>query len=262
MVLVGEQRAYFSHLPMFMTPHDYQAIFEVTLTTHGADALSAYVKDRVENPPGGDTRPDASSKMYGFSPTIDMTDQDPLTDPFILSDLVTPSDPGNPQSPAIREAFKGTVFRGHFENFHIHEKAGPPIIENVVARVTNAVLFRKFDPHAAALPQLEYFLFGTVGDLYLAHVISRGPDFDQILAVDVDSQPLTDDELRRALHVTVPGRSNAVTDKLREGESVSGRLTIPAGHPGGPRTVDVTVGVGVQHYFETDDLKSGPDHHM
>jgi hypothetical protein len=260
MVLVGEQQAYFSHLPMFMTPHDYQAIFEVTLTTHGADALSTYVKDRVDNPPGGDTRPDTASKMYGFFPTVDTTDHDPLTDPFILSDLVTPSDPSDPQSPPIRQAFKGTVFRGHFESFHPHEKAGPPIIENVLAQVTNAALFRKFEPHSAALPQLEYFLFGTVGDLYLAHVISRAPDFDQVLGVEVDGQPLADDDLRRALRITVAGRSNGVGDKLQEGESVSAQLTIPAEGPEEPRAVDVTVRVGIQHYFETDDLES--DHHM
>lgn len=259
MVLVGERRAYLSHLPMFMTPHDYQAIFEVTLTMDGADALSTYVRDRAENPPGGDTRPDVDSKMYGFAPTIEETDQDPLTDPFILSDLVTPTDPRDPRSAPIRDAFKGAVFRGHFENFHSHEKAGPPILENVMARVTNAVLFRKFDPHAVAQPQLEYFLFGSEGELYLAHVISRAPDFDQILAVDMGDRSLTEDDLRTALRVTVPDRSNAVEDKLREGESVSGQLTIPT--EGEPRSIPVTLRVGAQHYFETDDLKSGPEHH-
>ena len=42
--------------------------------------------------------------------------------------------------------------------------------------------------------------------------------------------------------------------ELREGGSVSGRLTIPVVGPGGLCTVDVTVRVGVQHYFETDAL--------
>ena len=32
MLLFGEQAAYLSHLPMFGSPHNYQAIFEVTLS--------------------------------------------------------------------------------------------------------------------------------------------------------------------------------------------------------------------------------------
>ena len=219
MVLVGERRAYLSHLPMFMSPHDYQAIFEVTLTSGGADVVDDYVRDRVANPPGGATRPNADSAMYGFAPTIDPDDQDPLTDLFILSDLVTPSDPHDPASAPIRTAFMGTVFRGHFENFHPHEKEGPAILGDVVARVTGPVLFRKFDPHAGHPAELEYFLFGSAGDRYLAHVVTGPPDFDQLVAVEVDGHPLVDDGPRRALRITVPGRKNAAEDRLRAGES-------------------------------------------
>lgn len=257
MVLVGQRRAYLSHLPMFMSPHDYQAVLEVTLTTDGADALAAYVTDRAANPPGGPTRPHPGSAMYGFAPTIDKTDGDPLTDLFILSDLVTPSDPGDPRSTPIRTAFAGTVFRGHFENFHPHEKQGPAVLTDVVARVTKPVLFRKFDPHAAAPAQLEYFLFGTEGDVYAAHAIVRAPDFDQILTVEVDGRPLADDDLGKALRLAVPGRSDAVEDRLRPGESVAGLLMVPTDG----RAAEVTVRVGAQHYFETDDLPAGPDHH-
>ncbi len=42
MVLVGQRRAYLSHLPMFHSPHDYQAVFEVSLgPTDGVPAPSA-----------------------------------------------------------------------------------------------------------------------------------------------------------------------------------------------------------------------------
>ena len=114
MVLVGEKRAYLYHLPMFHSPHDYQAIFEVSLTSDDADVMPAYRRDRMDNPPGGPSRPNADSRMYGFAPTIDLSDANPLTDLFILSDLVTPADPHDPTSPPIREAFMGTIFRGHF----------------------------------------------------------------------------------------------------------------------------------------------------
>lgn len=255
MALVGERHAYLSHLPMFHSPHDYQAVFEVSLTAGGADALPVYARDRIDNPPGSATRPDASSRMYGFAPTIDLTDDDPLTDAFILPDLVTPSDPHDPQSAPIRQAFAGTIFRGHFEDFHEHERPGPEILQNVVARVLRPLLFRKFDPHGARPPGLGYFLFGAADELYLAHVISRPPDFDQIIAVELEGVELGDDELRGALRVAVPDRSDAAKDRLVAGEQVTAQVDIR----GEQRAA--TVRVGTQHYFETDDLKSGPHHH-
>jgi len=255
MVLFGHRRAYLPHLPMFHSPHDYQAVFEVSLTVGGTDALPMYVQDRIDNPPGGPTRPDVHSRMYGFAPTIDEKDDDPLTDLFILSDLVTPSDPQDPQSAPIRQAFTGTIFRGHFETFHPHEKAGPAILSNVVARVVRPVLFRKFDPHAGRQSRLSYFLFGAPDELFLAHAISRPPDFDQIIEVVVEGLAVSDDELRAALPVGVPGRSDGAEGRLTDGETVA----VEVGVGGEQRAV--TLRVGSQQYFETDDLESGPDHH-
>jgi hypothetical protein len=240
---------------MFHSPHDYQAVFEVSLTVGGTDALPMYVQDRIDNPPGGATRPDVDSRMYGFAPTINLQDDDPLTDLFILSDLVTPSDPQDPHSAPIRQAFTGTIFRGHFETFHPHEKAGPAILSNVVARVIRPALFRKFDPHATRQPRLGYFLFGAPDELFLTHAITRPPDFDQILEFVVEGLALSDDELRGALRVEVPGRSDAAEDRLTDGETVAAEVSV-----GGEQRA-VTLRVGTQHYFETDDLESGPDHH-
>lgn len=245
MTLVGQRRAYLSHLSMFMVPHEYQAIFEVALSKEdGGDPFADYVRDSQQNPPGSIERPDTSSKMYGFEPVIDQEDNDPLTDLFVLTDLVTPTDPHDPQSPAIRDSFKGNIYRGHFETFHVHEMAGPAILENVVATVTNAVVFRKLDANAAELPQLEYFLFGGAADLYLAHAITMPPDFDQILGVEVQDHALTDDDLRHGVSVTFPGRPNSERHKLTEGETVTGRIG----------AADAHFTVGTQHYFETDDL--------
>jgi hypothetical protein len=243
MTLVGERRAYLSHLPMFMVPHEYQAIFEVTLSKAGSDPFADYVRDTHENPPGSAARPDTSSRMYGFEPVIDFQDNDPLTDLFVLTDLVS----ADQQSPPKRNAFTGNIYRGHFEDFHVHEKAGPAILRNVVATVTNAVVFRKFDEGAAPLPQLEYLLFGSAEDLYLAHTITRPPDFDQILSVQARDLTMTDGELGRGVPVIFPGRANSENDKLGAGETVTGRI--------GGADVDLTL--GAQHYFETDDLQRG-----
>jgi hypothetical protein len=256
MVLFGELTAYLSHLPMFMSPHDYQAIFEVTLAKEGTDLLAAYVQDRRENM----ERPHPESKMYGFAPIIDKADQDPLTDLFVLTDLVTPAHPQDPDSPPLRRAFKGDIFRGHFEDFHVHEKEGPRILDDVVARVRSTVVFRKFDPHPRDLPQLEYFLFGKAQELFLAHVITGPPDFDQILGVQVEGHQFTDDELRRGSLVTFPGRENSAERKIDEQEEVTGLIQVPVERPDGPHSVEVQLKAGTQFYFETDDLESG--HHM
>jgi hypothetical protein len=238
MLLFGEQTAYLSHLPMFMFAHDYQAIFKVTLSKEGTDPLAAYVQDRQEHP---------ESRMYGFEPVI--------TDPFVLAELVTPADPQDPHSPTLRSSFKGDIYRGHFENFHEHEKEGPKILDNVVAHVTNAVVFRKFDPHTGEPPQLEYFLFGTAQELFLAHVITGPPDFDQVLSVQVDDHQFTDEELRRGFLVTFPGRNDSAEQKINEQEEVTGQVQVSVGRPDGPRSVAVQLRAGTQFYFETDDLE-------
>lgn len=237
MVFFGEQTAYLSHLPMFMSPHDYQAIFEVTLSKAGTDPLGIYLEDRRTHP---------KSRMYGLPPAED----------FILTDLVTPANPHDPQSPPLLSSFMGDIYRGHFETFHEHEKGGEPVpgLESVAAHVTNAVLFRKFNPHAQALPQLEYFLFGKARELFLAHVITGPPDFDQILGVQVDGHQFTDDELRQGLLVTFPGRENSADQRIQEQEQVTGQVQVPAQRPDGPRSLAVQLEAGTQFYFETDDL--------
>ena len=254
MLLFGEGTAYFSHLPMFTHPsHVYQAIFEVTLTKEGTDPMAAYVEDRRTHP---------KAKMYGFAPIIDEEDEDPLTDKFVLTDLVTPASPHDHhhQSPPIRSSFKGDIYRGHFETFHEHEKAESeppepiPGLENVVAHVTNTIVFRKFNVHQT-LPQLEYFLFGKARELFLGHVITRPPDFDQVLGVQVEDHQFTDDELRQGLLVTFPGRENSVDNKIQEQEQVTGQVQVPAQRPDGPHSLAVQLKAGTQFYFETDDLE-------
>ena len=250
MLLFGEETAYFSHLPMFHPNHDYQAIFEVSFSKAGTDPLAGYLEDRRTHP---------KAKMYGFEPIIDDEDEDPLTDKFILTDLVTPANPHDPQSPPIRSSFKGGIYRGHFETFHEHEKAESdppepiPGLENVVAHVTNVVIFRKFNVHQI-LPQLEYFLFGKARELFLSHVITRPTDFDQVLGVQVEDHQFTDDELRQGLLVTFPGRENSVDNKIQEQEQVTGQMQVPAQRPDGPHSLAVQLKAGTQFYFETDDL--------
>jgi hypothetical protein len=153
---------------VFVSPHDYQAIFEVRLSKEGLDEPKAvYVNDRKAHP---------EVKMYSLL----------ATEPFVLVGLVTPANPQDPQPTPRRSSFPGNIWRGHFEASPPMEHAVPqgervPQLDNTNAHVTNVILFRRLDPYVQALPQLAYVLFGTVQELFLVHVISQPPDFDQIL---------------------------------------------------------------------------------
>ena len=74
MLMVGEETIYLSHLPMFMSPHNYQAILEVTLTSKGSDPQAIYANDRRTT----------GEKIYTFMP-----------ERFVLTELVSP-DPKRP----------------------------------------------------------------------------------------------------------------------------------------------------------------------
>ena len=184
MLMFGEGAVYFSHLPMFMSPHDYQAIFAVTLTLQGSDPQAAYVQDRRTS----------GQRIYTFVP-----------ERFVLPDLVTP-DRQHPR----RTSFMGTPFRGHFE------RGGQPLPlptagqlaatkpPEVKAAVDRIIHFRKFSPEGPPLPQLEYLLFGKGTECFLAHFITTPPDFDQILAVKVAGRDFTAQELQQGVLITLP----------------------------------------------------------
>jgi hypothetical protein len=219
MLLFGEKTIYLSHLPMFsMTVHRYQVILEVTLTKAGGDPQATYVTDRRQHP---------STRIYTFEP-----------DPFVLPEL----DPANPQ----RSSFKGTIFRGHFE------RGGKPINESVVANVTRVVHFRKFDPQAAALPQLEYFIFGKEQDLFLAHTITTPPDFDQVMSISRTDAKFTNEELSKGAPIIFPGKKNTPSQRIKPAQQVIGQLKAA----GGSAAKMVKLRPGVQFYFEAGELAS------
>ena len=219
MLLFGETTAYLSHLPLFgaTTPHRYQVILEVTLTKAGGDAQAAYVQDRRRHP---------ATKIYTFEP-----------EPFVLPDLNSKDQP--------RRSFKGAIFRGHFE------KTGLAINRDVTATVTRVIHFREFDPQASGLPQLEYFLFGKDKDLFLAHLITSPPDFDQVLSVTQSDRKFTDEELSNGAPIIFPGKKNTPGQRIKAAQQVIGQVKEASG-----AAKMVKLRPGVQFYFNSDELAS------
>jgi hypothetical protein len=219
MLVVGEQAVYLSHLPMFGSPHDYQSILEVTLTGSSGDPQADYFSDRKRT----------AEKIYTLEP-----------ERFVLTDLVADTP---------KRSFKGSLYRGHFERFPTQRaKDAALIADGVDVSVTKVIHFHKFDPKAAQLSQLEYLLFGKATELFLAHSITKPPDFDHVLSVQA-SQPFTNDELGRGVSIAFAERTNESRRRITSVQPVMGR---PAGTA--RSATPITFRRRTEFYFEEREL--------
>jgi hypothetical protein len=193
MLVVGVDTMFFYHLPMFMSPHDYQVVLEGTLSQQGSDPQGAYKEDRKGH---------AQTRVYTLAPV-----------PFVLPELFPPA--------LKRKKIRGDLFRGHFER-PPEVPAEPVQIGNGVdVNIANVVFVQRLLPLPAPLDRLEYLLFGKGSELFLAHLITKKGDFDQVLSVEIKGHQFADDELRRGIRVQIDGKANAASEKLAEGKTVS-----------------------------------------
>jgi len=121
----------------------------------------------------------------------------------------------------------------------------------VDVNVTRVIHFRKFDPAAAKPDQLEYLLFGKGAELFLAHLATKAPDFDQVLSVKAPNHTFTDEELREAVPIVFPGRANSPSKRIGGTEPITGQIKGTSGAP--PKTVQLQP--GIEFYFDQNDLR-------
>lgn len=227
---------YFSHLPMFGTPHNFQVILEVGLDARGMEELENDI-------------PVGSGGIYTFEPEV-----------FPIAEL----DPGG-DGPA-RTTIVGNLFRGHFE------RHGTPIAEGVTARIHNVVHFNEFDIDAQPPDdqELTYLCFGRPGRIYLAHEITAAPNFDQVLAVrfvpgTVTNQagsPLSEDVATIGYDVAQPVRfsqPDRVGSQLLPGSTAKGFFFRTASITGA-HGFDVDVEVEKEVYLEIGELEKRHQH--
>jgi hypothetical protein len=231
MLVVGGKSVFLSHLPMFddliedrsdyTSMHRFQVILEVRFVRQGKDVTNSYTKDRESN---------AGMKMYTLQPAR-----------FVLAKLFTPT----PENPELR-SFRATIFRDHLE------RNGETIqgLEDVVVEVNKVVHARKFEPSQSKPPQLEYFLFGRGDELFLAHLITKPPDFDQILSVKTVGHQFTDEELARGVRVLVHDRANTATQRIKENEQAEAQFQVA----NAPQALNLPVQAGTEFYFEEGEL--------
>lgn len=205
---------YVSHLPMFMAPHNVQAILRIK--GEAAERLGSSLDEL------------GAGDIHTLEP-----------EKFELDDL-------DPSLGATKTSFLGTLYRGHFE------RGGKPIGDHLAVEVEQVVHFRRFAADGtAARGKLTYLCFGDGDAAYLAHVITTPPDFDQVLHVDVASlSDMSEDDLRGGLMLTVPDRANNVDVRLRPGDTFSGPVAAAGSTASG--TIELTV--NHEYYLETGDV--------
>jgi hypothetical protein len=231
MLVMGENAVFLSHLPMFDTvstkrptytsPHRFQVILQATLTRGNKSVQDVYSADRKDNP---------STTIYTLSPET-----------FVLTRLAA----SGPQPPPL-SSFKGTVFRGHLE------KGGKSIrgLQDIDVNIERVLYFREFDARQTKSSQLEYLLFGKGQEVFLAHLISGPPDFDQILSVNVLGHSFTDEELARGVRIVIPKSKNEASLRLKNEKDIIGEIPMAEG---GAAT-SVKLAADVELYFEEGEL--------
>jgi hypothetical protein len=219
MAVIGEQAVYLSHLPMFMSPHDYQVILEVEF--EGNNSQAAYLTDREKNP---------QQRLYTLNPV-----------PFVLPALF----PVGESSPEAA-SFRGDLHRGHFERID----TGPvQMASNVTVRVKKVTHHHRFESNASELGELRYLLFGKGSEVFFAHRITAPPDFDQLLSVGIDVQ-FGDEDLSKGIEVAFEGRANTVATRIKPGVDTE----LPAIAEIDGRFQPIKVRPKVEYYFEAGEL--------
>ena len=128
MLLFGEETLYLSHLPMFMSPHNFQVILAVTLNDQAAGRLRDFRAHFGRN------------DMYTFKPKK-----------FHITDLIS----RHPGKPALT-SFGGSLFRFHFE------RGGESISEQVKVHVTEVLYFQELGAASPKAPSLNTCCLGKV----------------------------------------------------------------------------------------------------
>jgi hypothetical protein len=244
MLIVGMKSVFLYHLPMFSfkgftSPHRYQIILEANFSQQGKTIQDVYLKERGKSP---------EKQIYTFSP-----------EPFVFS-----------SADDFPKKLKGTIYRGHLE------KAGSTaIFKDVVAEITTALWFRELtlsyeQPQEPS--RLQYIVFGTGQELFMAHLIYKAPDFDHILSAEdtgkqvmnylQDPEPRgktsTSISLVRRPLVELP-RKNLLTQRLKQNQPIVGTFHKPWGSYIRYLTVPANIKVGTEYYFEEGELRAPPE---
>lgn len=216
-LVVGQATLFLSHLPMFMAPHDYQVVLQVSMRSADFDPREKYLADQAAS----------KSTVYTFKP-----------EELSLIEFVSADADRLP-----RVTMNGSLFRGNF-----FVKEGPEFAKNVTAMVDRIIHFRQYTPTVMPEGPLEYLYFGRGTDTFLARYVTRPPDFDQMLSATVLGVDFSVEQLRHGVHVKIPTRTRDSANRLMNSEIVTGEVMLPGCH--GMEKQEVQVRVNRELFFE------------
>ncbi|MGE0473865.1 MAG: HEAT repeat domain-containing protein [Nitrospirales bacterium] len=144
MAVVGFEKIYLHHLPMFNETHGVQMILEVELEEEAGTVYRA-------------------QSRRGF--------------PYPLITLVPKKSFPLLELGDSRMTFTADLFDGHFE------RGGEKLASDFAVTIKKIVYKRTLNPNEERPKFSEYILFGTSQETFLAHKISGVPNYDQILSV-------------------------------------------------------------------------------
>ena len=231
MLVFGEKEIYLSHLPMFdgvntaktefTSPHRYQVILAASLLKNRQNLQKIYTDDRLKNP---------NVRIYTLNP-----------EEFVLPTLI--------QRPSL-SGFKASVFRGHLE------KGGQIVggLKDIDVKINRIVHFRKLNPLLSQPAALKYLLFGNSNGLFVAHYITRPPNFDQVLCVSLNGHTFTDAELAKGIEIIIPGKLNQAKERIKEKQQVAGQMQTADPN----RPLSFTLNVVKEIYVEEGELLMPP----
>jgi hypothetical protein len=152
-----EGRFYFSHTPMLHNPvHTYQVIFEGEFDK--IEDMEKYLIKREELRKKGE-RPD--NAVIIANPNQVQSFEKILNIPTLT------------EGSFIGEGFEGLGF----ENGEAFKK---PSFMKAKINIKKVLLFQKLNPHTQDYPNfLTYYLYGTNSKLYISHVLTKAPNFEQ-----------------------------------------------------------------------------------
>jgi len=192
-------------------------IMEAELARADGGPATEYTADREKH---------AAQRLYSVAP-----------EDFVLPDILP-----RPDQPPRLAMIRGPLFRNRFDRDN-----GEEIAPEVVVNIKNVIHGRKFDQTAPELKNLEYIVFGKPDEVYLAHLVTRPPDFDHIVRVTLDDVP-SNESLRHGMTLVIPGLRNH--QKEEELDAIGEVSAVLRGSDGGEKTVDVKF---VEKVFFNDD---------
>jgi hypothetical protein len=202
--LLGKKSLVFSHIPMFIPPHQAQIFLEVTLAGSGEqNPREIYLKDMESS----------GTTNYVL-----------VSDPIVLGNLA-------PGAAKPIHSFTGKLYRGWPFN---NPNTAPLLADNVTVNVSRSLYFEKIAV-GKSFPNLTYLAFATPETSYLVHKLIQPPNlktapkppgFVQILSGHLKPKHAHGIEVLTVRGVADNYAHRLMARKTAEGEAPSGCVEI------------------------------------